>query len=127
MGKYLTKKMIIYGINNCDTVKKTLNWLKMNQFPYKFYDYKKEGIEAEKLKEWCTKVNYDELINRRGTTWRNLDDGVKEKIKDQQQAIELMVSHNSVIKRPVIELSDGKIIVGFDEESLKSELEFSTE
>lgn len=114
--------MIVYGIKNCDTVKKTLNWLKANQIPYEFHDYKKEGIKAEKLKEWCSKVNCDELINRRGTTWRKLDENVKENIKDQQQAIELMVSHTSVIKRPVIELSNSKIIVGFEEESLRNEL-----
>jgi Spx/MgsR family transcriptional regulator len=115
--------MIVYGIKNCDTVKKTLNLLKVNQIPYEFHDYKKVGIEAEKLKEWCSKVSYDELINRRGTTWRKLDDSVKESIKDQQQAIELMVSHNSIIKRPVIELSNGEIIVGFEGEFLSNELE----
>lgn len=112
--------MIVYGIKNCDTVKKTLNWLKSNQVSYRFHDYKKEGIEAEKLNEWCTKVNYDELINRRGSTWRKLDENVKENIKDQQKAIELMMNHNSVIKRPIIELPDSKIIVGFKEESLSN-------
>ena len=114
--------MIVYGIKNCDTVKKTLNWLKLYQVPYAFHDYKKEGIEAEKLKEWCSKVSYDQLINRRGTTWRKLDDSIKNSNIDEQKAIELMVSHNSLIKRPVIELSDSKIIVGFEEESLSNEL-----
>lgn len=114
--------MIVYGIKNCGTVKKTLNWLKENEILFEFHDYKKEGTEAEKLKEWCKKVSFDDLINRRGTTWRKLEEGVKESIKDQQHAIELMISHNSVIKRPVIELADSNIIVGFDEELLRNEL-----
>lgn len=106
----------LYGIKNCDTVKKSMQWFKNRNIAVEFHDYKTKGISEEKLKAWSEETNWDSLINKKGTTWRNLSDSIKEKVKDQEQAIILMKEQTSVIKRPVIEL-DGKIkLIGFDEE-----------
>lgn len=105
----------LYGIKNCNTVKKALDWLEKNQVDYQFHDFKKEGASEEKLLEWTGKAGWENLLNRKGTTWRQLDDAEKEKITGREEAIRLMQEKTSVIKRPVIE-NNGNIILGFDEE-----------
>lgn len=107
--------MIVYGIKNCNTVKKAISWLEANQISYEFHDYKKKGISPEKLREWCGQTGAELLINRKGTTWRKFDDGQKEKAEEQKQAIELMATHTSVIKRPLIEQNGQILAIGFDE------------
>lgn len=114
--------MIVYGIKNCDTVKKALNWLKANNKIFEFHDYKKEGITTEKLQSWCSQVGWENLLNRRGTTWRKLDEETRNTVTDETQAMNVMLTNTSIIKRPVIE-KDGKVLmVGFDEASYSAKL-----
>lgn len=103
----------MYGIPNCDTVKKTRRWLDNNGVEYEFHNYKKLGIEANTLKQWCKEHGYETLINKRGTTWRRLDEAEKENL-NQKKAIALMLSNTSLIKRPIIEHGNTRVI-GFDE------------
>jgi len=105
----------VYGIPNCDTIKKTLDWLKKKKFNFEFHDYKKSGISKEKLAAWCKKAGYEKLLNKKSTTWRELPVAEQEKITSQSAAIKLMALSNSIIKRPVIEFGD-KLIIGFSEE-----------
>lgn len=101
----------LYGIPNCDTVKKARKWLEAERRDYTFHDYKKEGVDAGKLVGWTDAVGWEVLLNKRGTTFRKLDDADKEGI-DREKAIALMVAHPSMIKRPVVEHSGG-VLVGF--------------
>jgi arsenate reductase (glutaredoxin) len=105
----------VYGIPNCDTVKKATVWLKNKGISYEFHDYKKLGISQEKLEEWLTQVSSDILVNRKGTTFKGLSDEEKNKIVDNASAIALMLEKTSVIKRPILE-SDKILVVGFKEE-----------
>jgi arsenate reductase len=106
--------MIVYGIKNCDTVKKTLDWLKAKKIGFEFHNYKTDGISEATLKNWVKQVGWEVLVNKKGTTWKGLDDTTKNKINDNASAIKLMAEKTSVIKRPVIE-KDGKVVaVGFD-------------
>ena len=114
--------MIVYGIKNCNTVKKALDWLKKHKIEYEFYDYKTQGITDAKLKEWIKQVGWESLVNKKGTTWRQLGDDVKVKVTTQAAAIALMKEKTSVIKRPLIE-QDGKVLVlGFDEKEYEAQL-----
>jgi len=106
--------MKVYGITNCDTVKKALTWLKNNNVPYEFHDFKKLGISPEKLQEWDTKVGYEKFLNKQGTTYKQLDPEVKDSIKTKEDALALLKEKTSMIKRPVIE-KDGFLFFGFDE------------
>jgi arsenate reductase (glutaredoxin) len=112
--------MIIYGIKNCNTVKSALDWLNKKKITYEFHDYKKAGITPAKLKSWIDQVGWESLVNKRGTTWRQLDEVVQNKVTNEKAAIALMVEKTSVIKRPLIEV-DGKVVVlGFDEAEYKT-------
>lgn len=111
--------MKVYGIPNCNTVKKAIDWLKENQVGYEFHDYKKKGITKDVLKQWTAKVGWEKLVNKKGTTWRAIAPGEQQKIKDERSAIKLMIEQTSVIKRPVIETPD-ELIVGFDEEEYQT-------
>jgi len=110
--------MKVYGITNCDTVKKALNWLKANHVDYEFHDFKKLGISQEKLKEWDQKAGYENFLNKKGLTWKQLDPQVKESIKTNADALQLLQVKTSMIKRPVIE-TDNSLLFGFDEEAYK--------
>jgi arsenate reductase (glutaredoxin) len=108
--------MIVYGIKNCNTVKSALDWLKKNNVEFEFHDYKLKGIAEEKLKTWSKQVGWEALVNKRGTTWRQLDEKIQAAVRDEKSAIALMTEKTSVIKRPLIE-SNGKVItLGFDED-----------
>ena len=107
--------MIVYGIKNCDTVKKALTWLDKKKISYEFHDYKAKGISKEKLKAWTKQVGWETLVNKKGMTWRQLEDAVNEKVVDDSSAIALMEEKTSVIKRPLIEVGDEVMSVGFDE------------
>ena len=106
--------MIVYGIPNCNTVKKAQDWLKQNKVDYTFHDFKKAGITETKLKEWSKQLGWQALINKKGTTWRQLEAKVQAAIVNEAAAIALMLEKSSVIKRPVVETGD-KILLGFDE------------
>lgn len=107
--------MTLYGIANCSTVKKARAWLELHGVEIVFHDFKKQGINEESVKSWLKQVNWEKLLNRKGTTWRNLPDEVKATICDESSALLLMLEHTSVIKRPVLE-KDGKVHLGFDED-----------
>jgi arsenate reductase len=107
--------MKVYGITNCNTVKKAVDWIKRNSGAFEFHDYKKNGITKEKLQEWSKEVGWEKLLNKKGTTWRGLSPDQQQHVKKDTTAIELRIEKPSLIKRPVIE-TGGKLIVGFDEE-----------
>ena len=106
-------KITVYGIPSCDTMKKARKWFDNNGISYDFHDYKKAGIDRKSLHGWSKQLGWKALLNRRGTTWRKLDDSVKADI-DETRALDLMVEHTSMIKRPVVEY-DGGLLLGFDE------------
>lgn len=110
--------MKVYGIKNCDTVKKALTWLSENGIEYDFHDYKKLGITEEKLTEWSEKVGYEPLLNKKGTTWKKLDSEIQNSITSPGSAFKLMQDKTSVIKRPILE-RHGEIVVGFDPEAIQ--------
>lgn len=105
----------LYGIPNCNTVKKARDWLESKGIAYAFHDFKKLGTSQQLLENWLSQFPHDKLINRAGLTWRGLDDAAKTNIVDNATAIALMQAKTSVIKRPIAE-KDGKILcLGFDE------------
>jgi arsenate reductase (glutaredoxin) len=105
----------IYGIKNCDTMKKARAWLDKHGVAYSFHDYKTAGIERDRLEQWCKKVGWEALLNRAGTTFRKLPDKDKGSL-DGKKAAALMLAQPSMIKRPVLDLGGGKLLVGFKPE-----------
>lgn len=101
----------IYGIKNCDTMKKARAWLDSHGVAYDFHDYKTAGIDKATLQRWSKQVGWDTLLNRAGTTFRKLDDASKQDV-DEAKAIALMLEQPSMIKRPVLDI-DGTLLVGF--------------
>ncbi len=110
----------IYGIKNCDTMKKARAWLDGHGVTYDFHDYKSEGITKEKLREWSNEVGWETLLNRAGTTFRKLADGDKDGL-NEKKALALMLAQPSMIKRPVLDLG-GKRLVGFKPEVYAKEV-----
>lgn len=107
--------LTVYGISNCDTVKKSLKWLDSKGVTYVFHDYKMSGLAPEHLAEWMQQRDWTEIINLRSTTWRELPQELKSKVVDAQSAIAVIPENFSMIKRPLVE-RDGKIILlGFDQ------------
>ena len=105
----------IYGIKNCDTMKKARAWLDKRGVEYKFHDYKTAGIERAKLEGWAKKAGWESLLNRAGTTFRKLPDKDNAALTEKK-AVVLMLAQPSMIKRPVLELGGGKLLVGFNPE-----------
>ena len=106
----------IYGIKNCDTMKKARAWLYDHSVAYDFHDYKTAGIEKSKLETWSEKLGWETLLNRAGTTFKKLPDKDKDGLTEKK-AIALMLAQPSMIKRPVLELGGGKLLVGFKPEN----------
>jgi len=111
----------IYGIKNCDTMKKARAWLDQRGVDYAFHDYKASGIERERLVRWAGKVGWETLLNRAGTTFRKLPDADKNGLTETK-AIALMLAQPSMIKRPVLDLGAGKLLVGFKPEQYAAAL-----
>jgi arsenate reductase len=108
--------LTLYGIPNCNTVKKARTWLEGNNVEYEFHNYKKDGISKEKIENWMTQQPWEKLVNRAGMTYRKLSDEEKAAIIDNESATELMMEKTSVIKRPIVE-KEGEIIAsGFKED-----------
>jgi len=107
--------IVIYGIKNCDTMKKARAFLDKQGIEYAFHDYKTAGIDKEKLEKWAKKAGWEVLLNKAGTTFKKLPDKDKEGL-NEAKAIKLMVAQPSMIKRPVLEIGGGKILVGFKPE-----------
>ena len=114
-------EITLYGIPNCDITRKAIAWLNKKKIGYYFYDYKQQGISKEKLNEWCDKAGLAAIFNKRSTTWRELSGPEQQKATNRQQAIELMMEHTSIIKRPIIE-NDNNLLVGFNEEQYNKQL-----
>ena len=107
--------LILYGIPNCNTVKKSRDWLESQHIAYEFHDFKKHGASPQLLENWLAQTPHEKLINRAGLTWRGLADSTKSSIIDNAAAIALMQAKTSVIKRPILE-KNGKIVcLGFNE------------
>jgi len=109
----------IYGIKNCDTMKKARAWLDKAGVDYAFHDYKSAGIERTQLEQWSKKLGWEKLLNRAGTTFRKLPDKDKEGLTEKK-AIALMLAQPSMIKRPVLDLGGGKMLAGFAPETYKA-------
>ena len=104
----------LYGIKNCDTMKKARRWLDEHGVGYVFHDYKTDGVDRRRLERWCGEVGWETLLNRAGTTFRKLPDTEKRDL-DEDKAVDLMLARPSMIKRPVLE-AGGRLIVGFKPE-----------
>jgi Spx/MgsR family transcriptional regulator len=117
----IRQAVTIYGIKNCDTMKKARAWLDAKGVPYAFHDYKVDGIDRAKLKGWAGNVGWETLLNRAGTTFRKLPDAEKVCI-DERDALALMLDQPAMIKRPVLDLG-GRIIVGFKPEVYEKAVE----
>jgi arsenate reductase (glutaredoxin) len=112
----------LYGIPNCDTVKKARVWLAEHGVDYTFHDFKKQGVPADLLPGWLAQAGLDTLINRRGPTWRKLEPAVQASVVDTASAMAVMQAHSSVIKRPVVVWADGQVSVGFSPEAFAARL-----
>lgn len=104
----------LYGIKNCDTMKKAFDWLKAHDIVYDFHDYKASGIDEASLTRWCAALGWDKVLNRAGTTFKKLDEADRADV-DEAKAIRLMLAQPSMIKRPVLDV-DGKLMLGFKPE-----------
>lgn len=111
-------QLVVYGIPNCNTVKKARTWLDEQGQAFVFHDYKKQGVPAERLDAWIKQVGWEVLVNRQGTTWRQLDDATKASVVDAASARALMLDKASVIKRPVVERAGQVLAVGFDDKKV---------
>jgi arsenate reductase (glutaredoxin) len=110
----LPTSVTVYGIPNCDTVKKARVWLSDHGLEVVFHDFKKLGVPAADLTTWAQTLGWEALVNRKGTTWRKLDEATRLAVTDIASATALMVAHPSVVKRPVVAWPDGRLTVGFD-------------
>ncbi len=113
--------MKVHGIVNCNTVRKARAWLDAHAVPYAWVDFKKSPPSTQDLARWCGAVGWETLLNRRGTTWRALDDAAKAAVTDERTAIALMVAKPTLIKRPVVE-TGGDVLVGFTEDGYASRM-----
>ena len=103
----------LYGIRNCDTMRKARQWLDAHGVDYQFHDYRKDGLDEEQLRAWVDELGWEALLNKRGLTWRKLPPEVREAI-DEESAIQIMRENPAIIKRPLLDLGDRRV-VGFDE------------
>lgn len=110
-----TANTTIYGIPNCDSVKKARVWLTDHGVDHTFHDFKKQGVPAAALDQWLAAVDWEVLVNRKGTTWRKLDATSQSSVKDKASAKALMLAHASVIKRPIV-VKGENVIVGVNPE-----------
>ncbi|HAF02088.1 MAG TPA: ArsC family reductase [Methylophilaceae bacterium] len=112
--------MKLYGIPNCNTVKKARDWLEHHAIAYTFHDFKKQGVTVTLLENWLSQLPHEKLINRSGLTWRGLDEATRNSVVDHASAIALMCHKTSLIKRPILE-KDGRILaLGFSETDYQS-------
>jgi Spx/MgsR family transcriptional regulator len=103
----------LYGITNCDTIKRARRWLALHGVDYRFHDYRKDGLTQMQLRAWVDELGWETLLNRRGTTWRNLPEAVREEI-DRESAIRIMLEHPSSIRRPLLDTGEIRTL-GFSE------------
>jgi len=111
--------MKLYGIPNCNTVKKACDWLDANHISYSFHDFKKLGIDQTILDNWLTQQPWQKLVNCAGMTWRRLSEEAKANVTDNASACQLMTEKTSVIKRPILEKDGVMLCLGFDEDTYR--------
>lgn len=110
----------IYGIKNCNSMKKAFDLLTEIGLSYEFHDYKKQGIDAETIKVWLKQIPQEILLNKKGTTWKKLTEQEQQlALSSQEELIKALTTHTSLIKRPVID-QNGEYVVGFDEDKIKA-------
>ena len=109
--------MIVYGIPNCNTVKKALDWIRANGIVYQFHNFKKEGISAEKLTEWFDTFGWEQVINKNGLTFKKLSKEEQAEINSPQKVIAYLMQNTSAIKRPIVEKNGKAILLGFNEDA----------
>lgn len=105
----------IYGIKNCNSVKKALDWMNENSIEFEFHDFKKEGVTEDQIKTWAELTDWNLLVNKKGTTWRKLSEEVQNSMDSLENSIPVFMENTSLIKRPVIHL-ENQVILGFDPE-----------
>ncbi|MEX1200895.1 MAG: ArsC family reductase [Methylophaga sp.] len=110
--------MIVFGIKNCDTVKKALRWLDAHDAAYRFHDFRKDGLQRQNLENWLQSVDWEILLNKRSTTWRKLDDPRKSQL-DKSTAVDLMLENPTLIQRPVV-CDETGCHVGFNEQEYQN-------
>ncbi len=110
----VTVTVSVYGIPNCDTVKKARTWLAENGVDHSFHDFKKQGLPLAQIDQWIKALGHDKLLNRRGPSWRKLDEATQASVIDAASAVAVMKVNSSVVKRPVVQWPGGQITVGFD-------------
>lgn len=108
----------IYGIANCDTIKRARRWLDRKKIEYIFHDYRKQGLDAEQLRQWVDVLGWQALLNKRGTTWRKLADDIKDNI-DQASAIDIMLENPAIIKRPLL-VKGNEMLLGFSDSQYRA-------
>jgi len=108
----------VYGLKNCDTTRKALQWLEKRKVPHRFLDVRADGVDLDKVTEWAMTAGWETLLNRRGTTWKGLPEVIRDAVTEDS-ALALMVEHPALIKRPVIETGTG-LIVGFKGEQVRA-------
>ena len=111
---------ILYGIKNCDTIKKARRWLDDHQVEYRFHDYRVDGLPPELLATFIAELGWEALLNTRGTTWRKLDDSVRSSITDADSAAKLMLEMPAIIKRPLLCAPGQPMLLGFSESSYQT-------
>lgn len=114
-----TLSMKLYGIPNCNTVKTARQWFSDKGITVVFHDYKKQGVPEEQLDHWINSLGWETVLNRRGTTWRQLDEATRQQVSDAASARALMLQYPSLIKRPIVEAAE-RVIAGFDESVYES-------
>lgn len=105
--------LTLYGINNCDTVRKAKKWLNSHQIEFQFHDFRKDGLEQKQVETWVNKLGWEVVLNKRGTTWRQLSSNETDQLNNSK-AVSLLLKHPTLIKRPVLE-GTGILSVGFTE------------
>jgi arsenate reductase (glutaredoxin) len=106
--------VVVYGIPNCDSVKKARAWLAERGIDHRFHDFRKDGLPVDRLDAWIAVAGWERVLNRKGTTWRRLDDAARAGVVDAATACAAMREQPSLVKRPVVEWDDGRITVGFE-------------
>lgn len=114
--------LTVYGISNCDTVRKALKWLDKQGINYTFYDYKAQGLPTEQLENWMQQREWTEILNLRSTTWRELPQALKDSVVDAQSAAKVIPENYSMIKRPLVEQDGNVILLGFDQKQWEAAL-----
>lgn len=114
--------MIVYGIPNCNTVKKALDWLKANQIDFEFHDFKRKSVTEEKLNEWFTIFGWEKVINKNGLTFKKLSKDEQATLNSPQMAIPYLIANTSAIKRPILEQNGTAVAIGFDEEIYRDKI-----